>query len=71
MKTLKPTASLFFDNRHEKTGGKYSVKLTIYYAGEKKRYSTNIEMTSEDWEKINSDKLRNDDLKTLKRKLNG
>lgn len=70
MKTLKPTATLFFDNRHEKTGGTYSVKLTIYYASEKKRYSTSIEMTLEDWKKISSDNLGNDDLKILKRKLN-
>jgi integrase/recombinase XerD len=69
MKQLKASATLFFDNRHEKSDGTYSVKLTIYYAGEKKRYSTNIEMTLTQWQKINSDKLRDDDLKILKRKL--
>jgi integrase/recombinase XerD len=69
MKQLKASATLLFDNRHEKSDGTYSVKLTIYYAGVKKRYSTNIEMTLTQWQKINSDKLRDDDLKILKRKL--
>jgi len=69
MKKLKPSATLFFDNRRQKRDGTYSVKLTIYYAGDKKRYSTNFVMTPDEWRKMNSEKLRDDNLKIIKRKL--
>ncbi len=69
MKESKASVTLFFDTRHKKTNGTHSVKITIYFGGEKKRYSTNIEMTLDHWKKINSEKLRDDNLKILKRKL--
>jgi integrase/recombinase XerD len=69
MQKLKPTASLFFDDRHAKKSNTYPVKLTVYFSGEKKRYKTKIDVTEEQWKKMNSDKLRDDDLKLLKRKL--
>lgn len=69
MKELKPTVTLFFDNRRSKSEGNYPVKLTIYYAGLKKRYSTHIDVTLSEWEKIKGEKLRDSNLKTIKRKL--
>ena len=69
MKQLKPSVSLFFDSRRAKNDGTFPVKLTIYYAADKKRYSTNVNVTKEEWEKINGEKLRDDNLKIIKRKL--
>ncbi len=69
MQKLKPTASLFFDNRKPKKDNTYPVKLTIYFAGEKKRYKTKMDLSEDQWKKMNSDKLRDDDLKIQKRKL--
>jgi len=70
METNKATATLFLDNRKVKKDGKFPVKLTIYNKQAKKRYSTGCDLTKEEWEKINSDRLRDGNLKEVKIKLN-
>jgi hypothetical protein len=70
MEIYKPSATLFLDNRKAKKDGRYPVKLTIYCSPDKKRYSTGIDLTKQEWEKINSDRLRDDNLKEIKIKLN-
>ncbi len=43
--------------------GMYPVSLIVYYNGVKKRYRTGLEVSKNDWTKIKSLKLRDDDLK--------
>lgn len=69
MEKYKPTATLFLDNRSSKKNGKYPLKLTIYCKPYKKRYNTNIDLTEEEWVKINSERLRDESLKTTKIKI--
>jgi integrase len=69
MAITKPTATLFLDTRRALRTGKYPVKLTIYYLGLKKRYKLPIGLTEDDWEKINTPRLRDESLKELKSKL--
>ena len=67
----KPTASLVHDKRRMKKDGTFPVKLSIDYAGEKKRYNLPISCTIDDLEKVRGGKrLMNDELKLLKEKLN-
>lgn len=47
------------------------IKMVVYQKPNKKRYSTEYHATKEDWSKLNSTKLRDDDLKELRKKLNG
>ncbi|MBX2935305.1 MAG: site-specific integrase [Ferruginibacter sp.] len=47
------------------------IKMVVYQKPNKKRYSTEYHATKDDWGKLNSSKLRDDDLKELKKKLNG
>ena len=70
MQATKATASFLFDNRREKTDGTYPVKLNIYYNGDKKRYNIKINLTEDQWEKVNGEKLRDSSLKVTRRKLN-
>jgi integrase/recombinase XerD len=67
---VKPTATLFLDQRTTKRNGKSPVKLTIYCNGVKKRYKTGLSYTSTEWEKINKGKLKDDELKKQRIKLN-
>jgi len=66
-----PTAFIFFDSRHElKTQtGKYALKLNVHYMGVKKRYNLPYHLTKDEWQKINSQKLKDTDLKDIKTKL--
>ncbi|WP_018616371.1 site-specific integrase [Segetibacter koreensis] len=70
MEIYKPTATLFLDNRKVKKDGRYPVKLSIYCSPDKKRYSTGYDLTKQEWEKIHNDRLRDDNLKEIKLKLN-
>jgi integrase/recombinase XerD len=70
MENVKATANFLLDTRSEKKDGTYPIKLTIYFDGEKKRYKTGITITEENWTKFNVANLRDDKLKTVKRKLN-
>jgi len=65
----KATVSSFLDKRREKKNNTYPVKLIVYFEGEKKRYKTSISLTEEDWSKLTNPKLRDDNLRTIKRKL--
>jgi len=66
-----PTAFIFFDSRHElKTQkGKYALKLNVHYMGVKKRYNLPYHLTKDEWQRINSQKLKDTDLKDIKTKL--
>lgn len=71
MKQEKVFASLFLDASRPNTKGKCLIKLNIYQKPNKKRYATEFHVTPEDWEKLHSTKLRDEDLKELRKKLNG
>ena len=62
---------LFLDTRKIKANRKYPVKLTVYHQEDKKRYSTGIDLSEEEWQKLNSEKLRDQGLKDLRFKLQG
>ncbi len=69
MEKFKPSVSLFYDTRSKKKLGKSPLKLTIYCRPYKKRYKTNIDLTEDEWTKVNSERLRDDSLKTTKIKI--
>ncbi len=63
------TVNLLFDNRKQKVNGKYPIKLTVYFLNSKKRYKTGIDLTSEEWSKLNGSNLKDQTLKSTKLKL--
>jgi len=66
------TATWYFDTRREKKGklkGLYPIKLTVYFNGKKARYRTPFNFKIEQWDKINSPKLRDEELKEEKKKV--
>jgi len=69
MERYKPTATFFFDTRKCKSDGKYPLKLTIYCKPDKKRFNVNIDLTKGDWIKINSPKLKDENLREIKIKM--
>jgi integrase len=70
MENTNATATLFLDTRRVKKDGVYPVKITLYFEGEKKRYKTGIDLSESDWTRLSKTNLRDDELKTVKRKLN-
>lgn len=62
--------SFFLDASRPNANGKCLVKLNIYHKPHKQRYATKLHLTKDEWEKVNSPKLRDEDLKEVKRKLN-
>ena len=60
----------FLDASRPNATGKCLVKLDVYQNPHKKRYATKFHLTKEEWTKLNSSKLRDDDLKEIKKKLN-
>lgn len=65
--TMKPTTSIYFDTRRIKADNKYPLKLRITHFRERKYYSIGIDLTLQEWEKVNSPKPRGD-LKKIKAK---
>lgn len=65
------TPSLFHDTRKIKINDKYPVKLTVYFQQDKKRYATGVDLSIEEWKKMNSPKLKDKELKDLKLMLDG
>lgn len=63
------TLSLFLDTRKVKANAKFPVKLTVYYLQDKKRYGTGVDLDEEEWKKINAPKLKDQELKDTKLRL--
>lgn len=70
MEQLKVFVSFFLDASRPNAEGKCLVKLNIYQKPLKKRYATQFHLTSDEWTRLNSTKLRDEDLKEIKSKLN-
>ena len=68
MKT-KATVVLFLDKRRKKKDDRFPLKLTVYSSGDKKRYDLRIDFTESEWDKINGEKLRDEELKIKRMKL--
>ena len=64
---MKPTTSIVLDTRRIKENEKYPVKIRVTYLRERKYYRTGIDLTKDEWQKMNSLRLRDDRLKELKR----
>lgn len=62
--------SLFLDASRPNSEGKCLVKLNVYQKPHKKRYKTKFHLTTDEWTKLNSSKLRDEELKNLKKELN-
>ena len=58
------------ENRVKKNG-LYPVCLVVSFNATKKRYRTEVELSTEDWKKIKSPKLRDEDLKEKRSDING
>ena len=69
MAISKPTANIYLDTRKELKNNKYPVKLNVYYLGKNRLFGLPIKLTKTEWEKINSPKLRDKNLKDIKTKL--
>ncbi len=65
-----PTANLLLDKRRELQSDKYPVKLVVYYLGSKKRYGLPFSFSENEWKKICSKNLRDQDLKESRAQLN-
>ena len=61
--------SFFLDASRPNAESKCLIKLNIYQKPNKKRYATKFHATKEEWEKINSPKLRDPELKKIKQGL--
>lgn len=70
MEQHKPTATFFLDKRRITSDSKYPLKLTIYQRPNKKRFSTRITLSVEEWNKINGLNLKDERLKRLKIQIN-
>lgn len=65
----KVSVSFFLDKSRPNTDGTCLIKLNIYCKPNKKRYATTFHVTEEEWVKLNGQKLRDEELKSLKQKL--
>lgn len=63
----KPTLTYFFDTRSKLLDGNYPIKLTVYYGRQKKRYKTPFKATQELYDRLLSNRLRDESTKQLKR----
>lgn len=70
MREETATTSFFLDASRPNAESKCMVKLNIYSKPDKKRYATGIHVTLDEWQKLNSPKLKNSDLKEVRQKLN-
>ena len=57
-KINKPTTTLFLDTRYQKKDGTFPYKLRITYRGKPQLYPTNIDMSLNDYQKLNGKKPR-------------
>ena len=63
--------SISLDKRSIKKDGSYPVKIIVYFDRENKRYGLGkkISLTEQQWEKINSKNLKNEELLVIKKYL--
>ncbi len=64
------TVSFYLEKTKPNAENKCLIKMVIYCKPNKKRFSTNCHATIQEWEKLNSSKLRDSNLKEIKNILN-
>jgi len=69
MEQEKVTVSFFLDASRPSSEGQCLIKLNIYQRPTKKRYATKYHATPDEWKKITSSNLRDDELKKIKKGL--
>lgn len=69
MNKYSATANIRLDTRTKRKNGTYSSMLEIYFKGKKRRYSTKLFLTREEWRKIKSTTLKDEKLKKIKKEL--
>jgi integrase len=65
----RASATIFLDTRRTLRDGSYPVKLTVYFLGKRKHYKTPFRLTKEDYEKIQSKNLRDQNSKNTRNKI--
>lgn len=70
MEMNKATVTLFLDKRIPKKDGRFPLKITIYCKPDKKRYGTKLYLSEDEWKKLNSQRLKDDQLKEIKLSIN-
>lgn len=69
MQQPKAFVSFFLDASRPNLGGKCLVKMSIYQKPHKKRYGTDFHLSKDDWEKLYRQNLKDQEIKTIKSKL--
>lgn len=67
---MSASVNNILDQRRQKQDGTYPVKLRVTYQRQQRYYSTGINLTGEQWAKVNSLKPREDFIKDTKAVLN-
>ncbi|GAB3169711.1 site-specific integrase [Telluribacter humicola] len=71
MKIAKPTFVVTLDTRRSKSDGTYPLKLRVTHNNIRRYYSIGVDLTEEQFEKLKSPKLRDEELKLIKGKIKG
>lgn len=69
-KYMKPHVVLVHDTRRVKADGKYPVKVRVTFNRKQKYYPTNVDLSTEEWERVNAEKVSRD-IRETKAKLFG
>lgn len=69
MAISSPTANIYLDKRKQLKNNKYPVKLNVYYLGKNRLFGLPVQLSETEWNKIQSPKLRDKNLKEIKTKL--
>lgn len=70
MESAKVSVTFFLDASRPNADGKCLIKLNVYCRPDKERYPTVFHVTKEDWAKINGKKLKDENLREIRDKLN-
>lgn len=70
MESANVSVTFFLDASRPNSDGKCLIKLNIYCRPDKRRYPTVFHVTKEDWAKINGKKLKDENLREIRDKLN-
>jgi integrase/recombinase XerD len=69
-KEPKPTAAVVLDTRRQKTDGTYPLRLRLTYLRDRKYYSLKLsDLTTQEWEKLHSDRLKDSRLQEIRSKI--
>ncbi|TXJ24893.1 MAG: hypothetical protein E6Q24_15205 [Chitinophagaceae bacterium] len=70
MESAKVSVTFFLDASRPNSEGKCLIKLNVYCRPDKQRYPTVFHVSKEDWNKIRGPKLKDENLREIRDKLN-